>query len=178
MNPCGNETEGVGAAHDGAASVTTPTAAAAFEKPGEKDGLPTTSVQPVEGAVDALRQMQEKQKTETEARAFVRALLADKGGSYVQSVLQAEIQKVKKKESELAIIKKKVTATNKEVDELQGDIRRAIEAKVETERMCKFLQTAMKQRARLTEEAKKEMGEHRGSVKQKVEQNVHDIRVK
>ncbi|RNF00686.1 hypothetical protein TraAM80_07460 [Trypanosoma rangeli] len=178
MNHCGNETEGVDAAHEGAANVTTPTTAVAFGKRGEEDGLPTTRVQPVEGVVDALRQMQEKQNTEAEARAFVRALLSDEGESYVQSVLQSEIQKVKRKESELATVKKKVTAANKEVDELQGDIRRAIETKAEAERICKFLQTAMKQRARLTEEAKKEMEEHRESVKQKVEQNVHDIRVK
>ncbi|RNE96874.1 uncharacterized protein Tco025E_09620 [Trypanosoma conorhini] len=172
MNSCGADTQEVDAAREEAV------AAAAFEKPGEETGLPAPSGQPVEGAVDALQRMQKKQRTEAEARAFVRELLANKGEAHVQSVLQAEIQKVKKKESELATLKKKVAATNKEVDELQSGIRRLIETRAEAERLCKVLQAAMKRRALLTEEAKKDMEEHRISVKQKVEQSVHDIRVK
>ncbi|KAF5222308.1 hypothetical protein C3747_140g65 [Trypanosoma cruzi] len=173
------EREGVDAANGEAAAAPTTTAATAVSpKPREENRLPTPGGgQPVDGAVDALRQIQGNQKRETEARAFVSSLLAEKGESHVQNVLQAEIQKVKKKESELAAIKKKVTATNKEVDELQLDIWRANETKTEAERLCKVLQAATKRRAMLTEEARKEMEEHRIGVQQKVENSVKDIRV-
>ncbi|EKF38718.1 hypothetical protein MOQ_001071 [Trypanosoma cruzi marinkellei] len=180
MTHCAGEREGVDAANGEAAVASTTTAATAVSpKAREENILPTSGGgQPVDGAVDALRQIQDNQKREAEIRAFVTALLAEKGESHVQNVLQAEIQKVKKKESELAAIKKKVTATNKEVDELQLDIMMANEAKTKAERLCKVLQAATKRRAMLTEEAKKEMEEHRIGVQQKVENSVQDIRAK
>ncbi|ORC87632.1 uncharacterized protein TM35_000212380 [Trypanosoma theileri] len=135
---------------------------------------PTTE----DSAVEALRQIQEDQKFEAETRAMVKTLLAEKGESHVQSMLQSEIQIVKKKESEIAATKKKVASVVRDIGDLQLEIRRIIEARTEAERVCKVLQEAMKRRAALTEEAVKEMEQHRRGVEEKVENNVNDIRSK
>ncbi|KAH9598537.1 Taxilin family [Trypanosoma melophagium] len=143
-----------------------------------EDAPPTSKSTKEDSAVEALRQIQENQKIEAETRAMVKALLAEKGESHVQNMLQSEIQIVKKKESELAATKKKVANVVKDIDELQLEIRRTIEAKSEAERVCKVLQEAMKRRAALTEQAVKEMEEHRRGVEEKVDNNVNDIRSK
>ncbi|KEG07629.1 hypothetical protein DQ04_09231010 [Trypanosoma grayi] len=163
---------------DAAPAEEPPAAAAVAAVAKQTVSTPQGNGQGGKGAVEALRHIHDNQKFESEAREMVKALLAEKGEAHVQNMLQSEIQKVKKKESELASVKKKVTVTTKEVDELQMDIRQAVETKAEAERMCKVLQSAMKRRAELTEEAKKKMEEHRLSVQSKVEMNVSDIRAK
>ncbi|SCU71933.1 uncharacterized protein TEOVI_000351500 [Trypanosoma equiperdum] len=126
----------------------------------------------------SLRYMEDRKQLETQARAVVTALLAEKGEVYVQGLLQAEIQRVKKKESEAAAIKKKISAATKLAGELKGDIRRETEAKAEEEHMCKNLQAEMKRRSTLTEEATRRMESRRLTLKKDVETSVRDVREK
>ncbi|KAG8341186.1 hypothetical protein ERJ75_000869400 [Trypanosoma vivax] len=125
-----------------------------------------------------LRQIEDQRELEKEACAAVAAILSAKGEAAVQKLLQEEIRRVKKVESDVAAAKKRVVAAGRGVDEAQLKVRRELESKAEAERICAVLQNALRRREANTSEAVKEMEARRLAVREKVEQNISDVRAK
>lgn len=115
---------------------------------------------------------------EAHVRAEVATVLAQEGEALIRKLLQEEIAAVKKKESDIASVRKKVALCSREVDDCQDALRKVTALRAKGESICAALQTAMQKRESLTARMTAEMEEHRSSVKSRVEANVADIRAK
>lgn len=105
----------------------------------------------------------------------VQALAAEHGDAYIQSLVQNEITKTKRMETDLANVKKKLGAQERVVDEARVEVRRVRMQEDKAKFLCQSLQEATKKREQLTEKMEAEMETYRTDVQQRVNQNVQNI---
>lgn len=106
----------------------------------------------------------------------VRALLDEHGGGYIQKKLQEEIAKVKKRESDVASMRKRVSAVSQRIAVLNDRRRKLEAAKSKAELLCQTLQSSLKKRQELTSKLSENMEQHRQDVKTRVEAAVATTR--
>lgn len=138
---------------------------------------------PIAGAIDFTPVTPEELAMATASlesflRSKVNLLLQRDGDRAVQRRLQEEIGKVKRKEEQLATLRKQGAARARKVDELQETIRKTKALEVQAGRICQTLQETMTKREALTEKMAHEMAEYRLSVQERVHQNIKDILAK
>lgn len=78
------------------------------------------------------------------AIVHVQKLFADKGEAGVQAMLQQQIQLTKKKESDIAVAKKRGEAAAREKEKLTADLHRITVSKTQMELQCKAMQGEIK----------------------------------
>lgn len=139
-----------------------------------KNGAPI-EYSTVVSALDALRNVQDNQRYELEIRTTVKRFVDERCAAHLQNVLQSKIKEIKGLESEIAAIRKKRIAIEKDVDALQTSISRVTNMTTDTKNLCSALQNTLNQQNALTEKAKKNIAEHCSRVKEKVEEKVMQI---
>ena len=138
-----------------------------------KQARPVADLQREEAAL--FRHAKEKEQL---IRQQVQQLQQDKGESGCQQLLQQTIQKTKKKESELAMAKKRGDAMARETETLQLEHRKAISLLAQLESQS---QTLREDTTRLETEvvnAEAEMAARRDEVRQRIDREVTDLREK
>ncbi|KPA86778.1 hypothetical protein ABB37_00845 [Leptomonas pyrrhocoris] len=111
----------------------------------------------------------------TVMEAKVQALAKEQGEAAIQNLIQHEIAKTRKLESDLAAVKKKLGAQERVVDDLRAEMRKASAQEEKAKYMCHALQDTAKKREQLTEKISAEMESYRQGVRERVEQNVESI---
>ncbi|CCD12383.1 unnamed protein product [Trypanosoma congolense IL3000] len=129
-----------------------------------------------EGPLESFHSIRDREQLEVDARAAVLELLSTKGNTFVQGLLQAEIQRVKKLESNVASIKKKITAISKAVDELNASILREAVNKEKKEKKCLFFREEIERRGATAVRAAKAMEAYRNSIMEKYTKKFDEIR--
>lgn len=107
--------------------------------------------------------------------AKVQALAKEHGEAFIQSLLQKEIAKTKKLESDVAAAKKKLGTQERTVDDLRVEVRKVHAQEEKAKYMCHALQDTAKKREQLTEKVNAEMVSYRQGVRERVGQNVQNI---
>lgn len=105
----------------------------------------------------------------------VQALAKEHGEAFIQTLIQKEIAKTKKLESEVATTKKKLGLQERVVDDLRAEVRKANGQEEKAKYMCHTLQETAKKREQLTEKVSAEMEAYRQGVRERVGQNVQNI---
>ncbi|KPI85060.1 hypothetical protein ABL78_5898 [Leptomonas seymouri] len=105
----------------------------------------------------------------------VQALAKAQGEAFIQSLIQKEIAKTKKLESDLVAVKKKLGAQERVVDDLRVEVRKANAQEEKAKYMCHVLQDTARKREQLTEKIREEMESYRQGVRERVEQNVQSM---
>ncbi|KAL7701888.1 Myosin-like coiled-coil protein [Lotmaria passim] len=105
----------------------------------------------------------------------VQALAEEQGEAFIQSLIQKEIAKTKKLESDLAAVKKKLGAQERVVDDVRTEVRKTNALEEKAKSMCHALQDTAKKREQLTEKIRAEMESYRQGVRERVGQNVQNI---
>ena len=105
----------------------------------------------------------------------VQALAEEQGEAFIQSLIQKEIAKTKKLESDLAAVKKKLGAQERVVDDVRTEVRKTNALEEKAKSMCHALQDTAKKRELLTEKIRAEMESYRQGVRERVGQNVQNI---
>lgn len=109
-------------------------------------------------------------------RKEIKALYEEHGANYVQELLQQEIAKLKKKESELAVLKKKNAAQGRENDSLQDKARRLEKQFASTQDDCRSTQNKTKKLTELAERVAVEFETRRNEIQAKIKANCANLR--
>lgn len=122
---------------------------------------------------------QPSEEATMQLRAVVREqvikLFQEKGDAGVQSFLQQQIQTTKKKESDVAIAKKRGEAAAREKDQLHTELSRANAAKTHAELQCKALQADIKKQDDDVAKAVVDLAANREEVRVKIERDVSEL---
>ncbi|GET89418.1 hypothetical protein, conserved [Leishmania tarentolae] len=106
----------------------------------------------------------------------VQALAVEHGDAFIQSLIQKEIARTRKMETELANVKKKLGVQERFVDGIRMDVRKVRAQEEKSKYLCQNLQETAKKREQLTEKMQPEMEAYRTDVRERVNQNVESIR--
>lgn len=120
----------------------------------------------------------EARQVRSDAKAQVLKLLQEKGDAGVQAFLQQQIQATKKKESDIAVAKKRGEAAAREKDQLASELHRVTTAKLNAELLCKTLQADIKKQDEECGKAAKELEANRDEVRVKIERDILDLEEK
>ncbi|CBZ27880.1 conserved hypothetical protein [Leishmania mexicana MHOM/GT/2001/U1103] len=119
------------------------------------------------------------QMAETALRAVlmekVQALAAAHGDAFIQGLVQKEIARTKKMETELASMKKRLGVQERFVDSVRMDVRKVKAQEEKSKYICQNLQETARKREQLTEKMQPEMEAYRSDVRERVSQNVQSI---
>lgn len=110
-----------------------------------------------------------------EAKAQALKLLQEKGDAGVQAFLQQQIQATKKKESDIAVAKKRGEAASREKDQLTSELHRVTTAKLNAELLCKSLQADIKKQDEECSKAASELAANRDEVRTKIERDILEL---
>jgi chromosome segregation ATPase len=110
-----------------------------------------------------------------EARAQALKLLQEKGDAGVQAFLQQQIQATKKKESDIAVAKKRGEAAAREKDQLTSDLHRVTTAKSNAEMQCKAMQADIKKQDEECAKATKQLEANRDEMRTNIEQDIGEL---
>mmetsp|Transcript_56914 Transcript_56914/g.65211 ORF Transcript_56914/g.65211 Transcript_56914/m.65211 type:complete len:389 (-) Transcript_56914:164-1330(-) len=106
----------------------------------------------------------------------VQKIFAEKGGdSGVQTMLQQQIQITKKKESDIAVAKKRGEAAAREKEKLTADLHRLTIAKTQLELHCKTMQSEIKKQDEEARNAAGELASNREEVRAKIQKEVQEL---
>ncbi|CUG93958.1 Hypothetical protein, putative [Bodo saltans] len=118
---------------------------------------------------------EEAKQIRQDAKVQVMKLLQEKGDSGVQAFLQQQIQATKKKESDIAVAKKRGEAAAREKDQLATDLHRVTTAKLNAELLCKTLQADIKKQDEECSKAANELEANRDEVRVKIERDISEL---
>ncbi|EPY24560.1 hypothetical protein STCU_03174 [Strigomonas culicis] len=133
----------------------------------------STAVASTEGCTTSPADMEKNYEAAMQAK--VQSLHTEHGDSHIQKLLQEEIAKVKKMETDLAKLKKKVSAESTVVEDVQAKIRKTNAALKSSEATCHTLQATMKQYKTLTEKLKTETDTQRETLRQRVADSIASL---
>lgn len=137
---------------------------------------PTANATP---SLSALQQQSEEKKRREELEATIReqvnALFASKGDAGVQQMLQQQIQLTKKKESEIALAKKRVEQAAAELDAKQVALKKLAHKKVTLETDAQDLEEDLLRQEETVQKKLKELEINRESTRVKVQSDIDEL---